>query len=771
MANDETQSMLARLYVERGLQKIDVEPHAGLPWLMQALKTEPEDSSAKEMHRLRIGLMLAEVPKLLQFWPSASDVKFNEQGSMVAVAQGDHVILYDLQKERTIESLRHEQPVVRIAFNHAGDRLATVAQVDDGNRRYSRPWEAPPGPPMCRIWNTLTGKPITASTNIKDDQYRVYNTPKVHFSADDLKLVAIGADITNRSHDIMSARVYDSGTLQPVSDRFAHHCALDYTDGYHVISPDGLRIAVPHGASADDPETDWGSENFRGERQPQQWDLMTGRQVHPPLGHAGAAYSQPIYNVDGSQLATVDKQEVKIWDANTGTLIREISFSDSKLSSHRVSFHPDGKQVFVIEKNNAKLIEIESGKVIRTWSHEDKFTVGAKAEQFIYKENSETHLFNTAASGESHLSLPNVYGTFFSADGSRLMIQPAPYEPGGSLYWPPTYVMQTSDGKRLTPPWRFTGKGIAAPLSNSGRYLLSRQDNGFWLWDLDARPNWIHELAEEQPLATVTKDPLMPPAQPVGEFAKPIASTDDGGHSLVKVEGGFRLFDTRSWQPMGSLITSSEKLVKPIALSDDKRLLATGSGDIWDLESGQRRFTTEASKWPIEQVFFVPGGKSFGTVSHQPGGFYQRRSEIRMCSTVDGTPLAPPMTDNRFGRPRCAVHPSGKILAAASSGLKLWDIEHGLELSEGIELRQYKWLNDQRVFFSPGGEKLCMQADDRFFVMPWAEIVASIPSDDRVLEAWTGILSGQCVDRAGGLSSLTSEELNELWKTVETSTH
>ena len=57
------------MYVERGLQKIDVNPHAGLPWLIRALETEPADSPTREMHRLRIGLMLHELPALVGYWP------------------------------------------------------------------------------------------------------------------------------------------------------------------------------------------------------------------------------------------------------------------------------------------------------------------------------------------------------------------------------------------------------------------------------------------------------------------------------------------------------------------------------------------------------------------------------------------------------------------------------------------------------------------------------------------------------------------------------
>ena len=38
--------------------------------------------------------------------------------------------------------------------------------------------------------------------------------------------------------------------------------------------------------------------------------------------------------------------------------------------------------------------------------------------------------------------------------------------------------------------------------------------------------------------------------------------------------------------------------------------------------------------------------------------------------------------------------------------------------AEGIELDAYNWFSDQQVFFSPGGENLCIRANDTLLTLP-----------------------------------------------------
>lgn len=83
----DSQHRLARVYVELGLHRLDSDPMAGLPWLIQAAEAEAKGSAAQARHQLRAALLIHELPKLVGFWTDVADVKISEQGQHLAVGR------------------------------------------------------------------------------------------------------------------------------------------------------------------------------------------------------------------------------------------------------------------------------------------------------------------------------------------------------------------------------------------------------------------------------------------------------------------------------------------------------------------------------------------------------------------------------------------------------------------------------------------------------------------------------------------------------------
>ena len=69
------------------------------------------------------------------------------------------------------------------------------------------------------------------------------------------------------------------------------------------------------------------------------------------------------------------------------------------------------------------------------------------------------------------------------------------------------------------------------------------------------------------------------------------------------------------------------------------------------------------------------------------------------------------------------------------------------------------------TFFSPGGDLLFIEASGDLFVVNWADIVENTPAD-KVLAAWSSVLSGQQIDEHGGTIPLNPQAFRRAWETI-----
>ncbi len=880
-AREVSDSRLARLYLERGIQRIDSDPHADLPWLIEAIGTEPRTTAAAAAHRLRISLMVRELPKLCGYIEGAEPV-FNDQATRVALIQDERQgMLYELPSLKLVKAFRLEQPVKRIVFTHDGNALMTIAGQEGGMRQ-------------GQIWNAVTGEPESEPFDLTEREFGMKEVPRVSFTPDDQRFTVVYAGMYNRWHSKMVARVYDRKTCQPISKPFAHHNDLDFFDGYHTLSKDCLRVLLPRGYTADDPRAPWVDPNFSDEANVvQQYDLMTGQPVHPPLKTTQDFYDFAVYDQESQRIATQGEGKITLWNAADGQPISQLELP-APVASMNLMFQPDGKHLMAIDRKLAMLWDLERKEIVHQWEHENFFMIAASGKHAIYNDANGYSYFTKIEPDKEHLDqrrLPEMDRAWFTVDGSRYVLELKRSNGKQMREIQPTQVFDTETGRALTPPWhassRFEHDSL---LSDDGRFLASIHQ-GVCIWDLNDRTPLTNEYPAEPELVvaaaaksrdsswlavmdnasevsiydTDTEQLKYPPLEiddqwyrdalvissdaqylvHVGDtkqcdlwdlknrkqlwndvtlhaegawfgsidfldsiksvmftemvfkndedltdesgttsvYVRPITATetptpihvyqDSVQLRVVQVQGReyvmelvqvneqdatVRLLDPSSWNPVGKQITLHCGSAANATLSPDGTKLVVGNGEIWDMQTGEQLHGPLVNL-PVQGIVFHPAGDEFLLISEGGNDYWSETGSFWHFS-IDGNPLSGNMVSPSVGELHCAMHREDAIVAAATSGLRIWDLTTSSPLTRNLELPGHRSAGLQ-VFMSPNGQRV-YSVGDRVSVLDWGQARGSIPSDE-LLAAWAVILSGKRVDGTGPLDSAT---YRKAWETI-----
>lgn len=517
---------MSQLLTERGLAQIDTAPHVGLPWLIEALKVDEDEVDAQAMQRLRMNLILRDLPKLEGFWPSATKAQFSKDGSQLAMVRGNELLLLELP-HLTVHSIPHPETVENFAFTDKSDRIATIT----GGKNT---------PPLLRIWNSATGKADGNVLDLSEKEYQMRDIPTIQFSPDGTRFIAIYAGMYNRWHSKVVLRVFDSQTRMQIGKSFAHHSELDFQ--YHIISPDYTRVLLPRGLLAGDAQVSWTDPADFPEtsNRVQQYELTTNKPVHAPLPDEFDFYTSLHYNPDGSLIVTCDNGLIKIWNAQDGALKRQFALTPGTNYS-QLWFHPDAKSLVSIEKLKATWFDMETGETKADWVHEDKFAIDPLGKQIAFKSTNGLFYLGQVTNQEAthEKSLPSFDRAYFSSRGTCLRLETYPQDSKSATPVQPERIYNTDSLEPLAPPWRFEGG-----FSPTGKYLLCQEEEGVWLWDLESRTR----LA--QPFPANREDPVID-----------IATNRDRSKLLVLTENG---------AVSGWVTDTSQPFIAPFLLSPPK---------------------------------------------------------------------------------------------------------------------------------------------------------------------------------------------------------
>ncbi len=498
------------------------------------------------------------------------------------------------------------------------------------------------------------------------------------------------------------------------------------------------------------------------------WDLTTGRRVctlpADPLGAVLALHPS------GTKLATAVGSTIRLWDLPGGVEAVKLS-APSAIGD--LAFSPDGGTLMGRTGGEVVAWESTTGKqrfAVSSLPLDRKIIFSPNGAHVVLRDLPTAFQVRDSRTGKVVYSEPRdqdaVQDAVFSPDGTRLLlrrvndvqirefpscrvqcsIKEDTFSPhtaafttdgrsillGGSNGWVKQLSVSTGEVQRT---WR---AHAAAPdwlmALSDGRHLLTAGEDSFLrTWDLaDGRlvtacrcAGRTRTVIEGKPLRVAVVDSqgvsVIDPG--TGEEGSRVCSLTMGpnlaflpdGNRLITggTHGRFHIWDTSTWQPIGTITEPGGSTVR-LTVAGDGRLVVTGRDlSVWDPDSGRR-------------VSHVPGYKVTGGAA----------------LSADGTRLATPCDDGR---------------------IRVWDVaaRQVVVTLEGSCGRDpiLVWVPDgTRLAGTPGREGRSLDEADIFL---WD---ATTGKQQRRLQGHTGWLTGLAISRDGRrLASSSTDRTVKVW--------
>lgn len=436
-----------------------------------------------------------------------------------------------------------------------------------------------------------------------------------------------------------------------------------------------------------------------------------------------------VFSSDGSLIALGvsfgDKSVTKLMDYNMGIELR--SFTGKSLG-----FSPDGRMFATLDENNIKIWNVTSGAVIKTFAGYDKYFYKKAAfsqdwkliaflDSFgiikIIDVGLEKEIQSLVILTESEFRL-NIDSFAFSPDGKTLAVAKS---------YDSVKLWDIKSGKVLKPFEENKDPGLIA-LPPDGTKMFVRVGNSFTIWD-SATGKKIRTFRKTEEFNSFTISPDGKKIATTSRYGGYLKLWDvNSGELLWEVRSAVdsEFYDRASFSPDGKTIVASGNMgislrdassgrelkkltgeasnIYSIALTNDTKMLAIGyfgKIKLWDL-SGTNGIKTikDAVNMDLNlsMVFSIDGK----TITSVP--------KPTLWDVVTGKKLHN-FSNNTFVLD-VAVSPDGQTIAASEIGsasynktIKIWDI------NTGKELKSFKTeiLNIGSIDFSPDGQKIAIR--------------------------------------------------------------
>jgi WD40 repeat protein len=373
------------------------------------------------------------------------------------------------------------------------------------------------------------------------------------------------------------------------------------------------------------------------------------------------------------QGVTSGDRAVRVWDAESGKLVREFLDHDTGVSC--LAFHPDGKRIAACTLSDG---------VIRLWNIEKQPGPG-----------EERHV--TIAVNQN--GAPSM--TFaFAPDGKTVAVSRGPQQE----------IVLIDIASRKERVFGTHSRPIdSLTFTPDGKFIASKAGNAVRLWDIDSgkvvrlfRPQQYHNKAKFLALETRT----------VALYSTaPAVFSRDG--KILAAEGSDNtvyLWDVNTGKELRRLV--HQGAVAAASLSPEGDRLVTGSHDntlrIWDVGTGKELHHIEGHFGGYAITVFAPDGKSFASA----GGDHS----IRFWDPTTGKELRP-TAGHRGELITAAYHPDGRSLVSVGRDncIRIWDAKTGKELRHFFDDRDTIDL----VALAPDGKQLATYSDDSEATRLW----------------------------------------------------
>ncbi|QDU61656.1 Serine/threonine-protein kinase PrkC [Planctomycetes bacterium Pan216] len=294
-ALEDNRRQLARIYVRNAnLLGAKKNPLTSLPWIAATLGLERENSDRESIARMRYQAILGECPSLERLWfgPKAVHVRFTPDRKHILVVGENRDTLHVLDAE-TGESrrvLEFDSPLRRPYLRLSSRSLATIHKGGTVSL-----WD-------LESWERLASLPYKASVEA------------IFLSPD--------GQVLTTSGEKGRLDVFRNGEFTRPAFTINHGARINDVS----LAPNG-RWMLTCGA----------------DKSARLWDITSGETVAPALRHHDEV-TAAVFNPSGSLVATGGRDGVvKLWWTETGDLLRTLRTNKSQARSF--AFSPDGHRL------------------------------------------------------------------------------------------------------------------------------------------------------------------------------------------------------------------------------------------------------------------------------------------------------------------------------------------------------------------------------------------------------------------------------------------
>jgi len=259
---------------------------------------------------------------------------FSGDGALIATADSDAVFIWDASSGVRLAAFdaQRRAGTAAAAFSHAGRRLATTTsdarvQVWDlAPERWARPLPGHAG----IVYGRYLGSGDRVFTVQADGTGRIWSTATGALERSfEMKVetrglsLAVSPDGSRIAFPVLNGppRIVDAATGQVL---FELATGQEQVRGM-AFDPSGQRIATAS-------QQGW----------LRQWSAADGHPLEPPIREPrGRSFNSVAFSPDGARLITAGRGPIRIWDAATGKLLRELGPSGASTAA----FSPDGTRV------------------------------------------------------------------------------------------------------------------------------------------------------------------------------------------------------------------------------------------------------------------------------------------------------------------------------------------------------------------------------------------------------------------------------------------